>query len=124
LELFRADTRLFCSTGRWLYPLVELEDYLQQSAWSEADKRGELRVRDKIVGKAAALLLVRLGIRTVHADLLSSLGQAALESHGVALSYGQRVPRIACRTESLLEAVDDLEEAYRLVRERMKRSGP
>jgi zinc transport system ATP-binding protein len=121
LELFRGEERLFASAGRWLHPLFELEDYLRHSPWPTPEERGELRVRDKIVGKAAALLLVRLGIRTVHADLLSYLGQAVLERSGVALSYGERVPRIACRTESLLVEVEDPDEAYRVVRERIAR---
>jgi hypothetical protein len=119
LELFHGDERLFASAGRWLHPLFELEDYLRRSPWSTARQRGELRVRDKIVGKAAALLLVRLGIRTVQADLLSLLGEAVLERSGVALSYGRRVARIACRTESLLADVEDPEEAYRIIRERI-----
>jgi len=123
LELFRGEERLFASDGRWLYPLLELEEYLSSSPWPEPDLREELRVHDKIVGKAAALLLVRLGIRTVHADLLSLLAEAVLRRHGVRLSHRERVPRIACRTEALLAEVEDPEEAYRVVRERIASGG-
>jgi hypothetical protein len=119
LELLRGEERLFASRGRWLYPLLELEKYLAASPWPQPGQRGELQVHDKIVGRAAALLLVRLGIRTVHADLLSVLGEEVLRRYAVAVSHGERVPRIACRTETLLERVDDPEEAYRLIQERI-----
>jgi hypothetical protein len=123
LELFHGDERLFASEGRWLYPLLELEQYLSTSRWPEPGQRGELEVHDKIVGKAAALLLVRLGIRKVHAGLLSLLGEAVLRRHGVELSHRERVARISCRTETLLAEVEDPEEAYRLIRERIAREG-
>jgi hypothetical protein len=114
LELYRGRRRLFASSGRWLYPLLELERYLEASAC----ERGELAVRDKVVGKAAALFLVHLGIRRVHAALLSSLAETVLHRYGVALTWERRVDRIACRTEELLSGVEDPEEGWRLVRER------
>jgi zinc transport system ATP-binding protein len=123
LELFHGPRRLFESAGRWLHPLFELEAFLAVSSWPRPELRGELEVRDKIVGKAAALLLVRLGIRRVHAGLLSGLGHGVLERNGVVVSADARIPRIACQTEVLLAEVDDPEEAYRLIRRRLEGGG-
>jgi hypothetical protein len=116
LELFHGSERLFASSGRWLHPLFELETFLDRCPVP----RRELRIRDKIIGKAAALLIVRLGIPAVHAELLSELGEQALLRGGVSVTHGRRVPRIACQTERLLEDIDDPEEAHRLIQERIE----
>ena len=123
LELFHGRRRLFESRGRWLHPLFELEAFLAASPWPGPEQRRGLRVRDKIVGKAAALLLVRLGIGTVHAGLLSDLGDAVLKRSGVKVSCDELIPRIACRTEILLQEVDDPEEAYGIIRRRIESAG-
>jgi hypothetical protein len=117
LELFSDSLRVFSSAGKWLHPLFELEDFLSGSALA----RDALSLRDRIVGKAAALLIVRLGIRQVHAEILSELGKEVLEASGVALSWDQLVSVIACRTESDLAGIQDLEAAYALLRKRAGR---
>ena len=77
-------------------------------------------VEDKIVGKAAALLLVRIGIRQVKAGVLSKLAKGVLERYGVRFSSSTIVERIDCQTESLLADVEDPEQAYRII---MARAG-
>jgi len=108
---------IFTSHGKWLHPLFELEDYLTEHAF-QPDK---LILQDKIIGKAAALLIHRLGFRTVKAGILSRLGEAVLQRYGIAYSYEQLVDRIHCQTEELLATVEDPEEAYRLVKIRAGR---
>ena len=78
-------------------------------------------LQDKIIGKAAALLIHRLGFRTVKAGVLSRLGEAVLQRHAIAYTYDQLVDRIHCQTEELLATVEDPEEAYRLVKARAGR---
>jgi hypothetical protein len=117
LTVFHNGTLIFTSHGKWLYPLFELEEYLANHA-IEPDT---LILQDKIIGKAAALLILRLGFRTVNAGVLSTLGEAVLQRHGMAYSYAQLVDRIHCQTEELLATVEDPEEAYRLVKVRAGR---
>jgi zinc transport system ATP-binding protein len=74
------------------------------------------------VGRAAALVLVHIGVRTVHAGILSEPGRDALAANGVEWSCDELVGRIACRTETLLLDVTDPAAAYRLVAERARRS--
>ena len=59
LTVFRNGTPIFTIYGKWLYPLFELEDYLANHA-IEPD---HLILQDKIIGKAAALLIHRLRFR-------------------------------------------------------------
>src|SRR5215468_8304849 len=117
LTVFRNGTPIFTSYGKWLHPLFELEAYLTDHAFEPA----QLILQDKIIGKAAALLIHRLGFRTVQAGMLSRLGEAVLQRHGMAYTSEQLVDRIPCQTEELLATVEDPEEAYRLVKVRAGR---
>src|SRR5262245_34864387 len=108
---------IFTSHGKWLHPLFELEAYLADHAVQPEN----LILQDKIIGKAAALLIHRLGFRTVKAGVLSKLGEAVLQRHGIVYTYAQLVDRIHCQTEELLATVEDPEEAYRLVKVRAGR---
>jgi hypothetical protein len=117
LTVFRNGTPIFTSHGKWLHPLFELEAYLAEHPIQPED----LILQDKIIGKAAALLIYRLGFRTVKAGILSRLGEAVLQRYGIAYTYEQLVDRIHCQTEELLATVEDPEEAYRLVKVRAGR---
>src|SRR5262252_8391267 len=117
LTVFRNGTPIFTSYGTWLHPLFELEAYLADYPIELA----QLLLQDKIIGKAAALLIHRLGFRTVKAGILSKLGEAVLQRHGIAYTSEQLVERIHCQTEELLATVEDPEEAYRLVKVRAGR---
>jgi Domain of unknown function (DUF1893) len=108
---------IFTSHGKWLHPLFELEEYLAEHTIQSEN----LILQDKIIGKAAALLIHRLGFRTVKAGVLSRLGEAVLQRHGIAYTYEQLVDRIHCQIEELLATVEDPEEAYRLVKIRAGR---
>jgi zinc transport system ATP-binding protein len=114
LEL-RVDGRVvFSSTGRWLHPLFDLSDSLARTPVDLA----AAELCDKVVGRGSAFLIVRLGLRRLHAALLSRLGKDVLERAGVAVTWDTLVDRIACATETLLEAVTDADEAYRILSER------
>ena len=117
LRLYHRDQLVFSSQGKWLHPLFELEEFLNSSSYP----RETLRVEDKIVGKAAALLIVRLDIRQVSAGVLSTLGLAVLASHDVRLEARDTVDHIDCQTESLLADIEDPEQAYEVVRVRAGR---
>jgi hypothetical protein len=120
LEVYETDRLVFSSQGRWIYPLFELEDFLAKGELKPAG----LRAVDKIVGKAAAMVLVHLGIGRIEAGMASELARDFLEGRGIPFSYGELVPRILCRTEGLLEQVADVEQAYSMLRERARTAGP
>jgi hypothetical protein len=112
LEVYHNGVLVFSSKGRWLHPLFELETFL-----ASGDLRPEeLEIRDKVIGRAAAAMMVRLRLGRVHAGLLSRLGEDMLVRHGIPYGYDELVPRITCRTEDLSRDMQDPQVIYDLVR--------
>ena len=115
-EVYQDDECIFKSDSHWLHPIFEFEAHLQK----RDAVRHLLYVRDKIIGRAAALLLVRLDIKKVHAHLLSHPGRDILEYYKIDYSYDTLVDKIGCQTEDLLANEYDLENAYMLIKERIE----
>jgi hypothetical protein len=118
LIVFIADLVVFQSEGKWLFPLFDLEDYLMNHP---VDMKNA-HIHDKVVGKAAALLMVRLGVGQVHGVLMSDLASQVFETWEIPYSFDQRVERIDCQTEAILQEISDPEIAYKLLSHRAKRS--
>ena len=82
--------KTFLSDKKGIRPLMELinggEDYSGCIA------------ADKIVGKAAALLYVKIGAVEVYAEVLSKAAIGVLEDNGIKYSYGTVVEFIRNRT--------------------------
>lgn len=108
---------IFTDGGNWLYPLFDLERYLKEHSC----ENGSLVVEDTVVGKAAALLMLRMGVAEVRAGILSTLAARVFESANISYSYGELVEKIQCATEEILSAIDDTEEAYLILRKRAAR---
>ena len=77
---------------------------------------------DRVTGRAAAFLVVRLGIPELHALVLSRRAIPVLERHGVRTSAGLQVDRIGCATEDLLAGIEDPQAAWTLLQERRARA--
>ena len=54
-------------------------------------------VADRIVGKAAALLLINGGVKSIYGQVMSSSATNVLRAHGVKYSYGTLTERIVNR---------------------------
>ena len=108
---------VFQSTGKWLYPLFDLEEYLTRHPIDLT----KATLFDKVVGKASALLMARLGVSCVHGAIMSKLAMEVLKHHNVTYSYDEVVERISCQTELLLATIDDLDEAYQILCKRAQR---
>jgi len=108
---------IFASEKKWLYPLIDLHQFLKENE----TKNNHLLVEDKVVGRASALILVYLGIRQVRAHMLSKLGRDILDRFNVRYKYDQLVDRISCATEMLLQNETDPDVAFRLVLERVNK---
>jgi zinc transport system ATP-binding protein len=111
------DKVVFSSNQHWLYPLFELEDFLKQNNINAS----ELFVRDKIAGRAAACLMVHLGIKQCHIGLISRLATTVYDRCGVAYTYDKIVDEIQCRTENLIDDDMRIADAYLLLRKRAGR---
>lgn len=83
---------------------------------------------DKVVGKAAALLMTLGGVREVYAEIISDSARTYFEQNGVPYSYGEKVETIlnrdktgTCPMERRCLAIDSPQEAYEVLREMVSR---
>jgi hypothetical protein len=118
LRLYVGGGVVFESGGRWLHPLFELEEHLARTGLDPAGAR----LVDRITGRAAAFLVVRMGIRILDTRLLSDRAVPLLDAHGVRWRCAERVERVLCRTEDLLADVRDPDAAWTLLQARRARS--
>jgi len=116
-EAYHNNRLIFYSDRNWLHPIFAFEEFLNENTV----KTQELVVHDKIIGRAAALLLVRLGVGKIRAKMLSELGRQVLEYYAIPYQYEQIVERIGCQTEQFLEKELDPEYAYQIILKRIKK---
>ena len=105
---------VFQSDKHWLMPLFDFEDYLTDHPL----ELSAVEAHDKIIGKAAALLMIRLGIGSAHAEVMSRLARAVFERAAVYFTYTTLVDRIDCQTEEILLDINDPELAYQILYKR------
>lgn len=118
LKIYNNDELIFSSESKWLHPLFEFEDFLK----TYTGPKDNLRSHDSAIGKAAAVLTLRLGIKNIHADLLSSLALDYINSTiGTGhITYDKLIDRLMCQTENQLEQLTDSDEMYYLLRKRAR----
>jgi hypothetical protein len=114
---------LYVNGGKWLHPLFDLVELLSGDSGDAKDRdaltaAGDLFLRDRVIGRGAAFLILRTGIRHAWADVVSDGALALFEANGASLDGAERVASIGCRTESLLREVSDPELAWRMLLER------
>lgn len=102
----------------WMYREKGVSSLYDQMQQNPEFLKGA-RVADKVVGKAAAALIVKSGIQHVYADVISEPAIKFLEQRNIGIEYGNRVPQILnmsntdiCPLEKLCGASDDLTELY------------
>lgn len=119
LKIYDIDgNQIFSSESKWLHPIFEFETFLG----SYNGDRTFFRAHDSAIGKAAAVLLVRLGVKKMHGDLTSRLAADYVASTlgKDAITWTELVDRLMCQTESQLENLTDSDEMYYLLRQRAK----
>ncbi|HCE48198.1 MAG TPA: DUF1893 domain-containing protein [Prevotellaceae bacterium] len=114
------DETMRCFFGKGIRDLLDMS----------ADGNGLLQgaeVADKVVGKAAASLLVCGGVARVYADLMSEGALSMLRSNGIPFSYAQLVPYIKrrdmmgmCPMEQLTQDAPDAATAVCRIRDFLK----
>ncbi|MFO7612905.1 MAG: DUF1893 domain-containing protein [Clostridia bacterium] len=102
------------SEKRGVAPLVDyIMNFMSDSASSLADK---------VIGKAAALLCIKAGFRSVFARIISTPARKIFESYGIEYIYLEEVPFISnragtglCPMEHLSNGVETPDEMYEKV---------
>ncbi len=90
---------------------------------SEPDFLRGGRIADRVIGRGAALLLVKGGVAEVFAYVMSEPAHSVLEQAGIKTSYAVMQPNIINRTgtdicpvEKLTSQTSDPDEAFSLIR--------
>jgi len=81
------------------------------------------QVADKVVGKAAAGLMVRGGVKEVYGDVMSRLALPLLDDAGITYSYGELTDKIIiadgdtrCPLEEIVQDATSADEVESLLR--------
>ena len=114
--LCKAD-QVHTSRHRGVRPLLELLD---------TDVSG-FCAADKVVGRATALLYRLLGVRAIHAGVISQAALQALENSSITVTWDTQVEYIKNRTgdgrcpmEQATEGIDDPQEALAAIQNKLK----
>lgn len=77
---------------------------------------------DRVVGKAAAVLFIKAGIKEIYALTLSESARAILAAHGVRVEWETLTDQIVnragngpCPMESAVAGVDDIDAAFGII---------
>lgn len=119
LMIYAGDELIFQSRSRGIRPHLEAIDELGEKL------HGSIMV-DKIVGRAAALLILYSRASEAYTVILSGPGKNVLDDHGFDYGYielvshiKQKDGRIFCPFERMVQGISDPEEAYVAIVEKM-----
>ncbi len=85
--------QIFTSNGRAVATLMQL---LREDSSLLKDSY----IADRVIGKAAAMIMHYGGVKEIYADMISDPAVAYLEKHSLPFYYGQRVSNILNRDKS------------------------
>lgn len=85
------ETRSFCQRG-----VADLYDLYKQ----EPDFLNNAIVADKVVGKAAAVLMILGGVKQLYTDIISEAALSLFADSGIDVTYAEKVPFIENRTKT------------------------
>ena len=119
-------TICLCNGGECLYSESRGIAPMMSFIESGVDLSG-YSVADIVVGKAAALLFVKCGIKNVFAKTLSQSAKSVLELYDIAYEYDVLTERIinragtdTCPMEKAVWDINDPDEAYSTLKDKLK----
>ena len=122
LLILKGGEPIFSSEMDGMGPLLEAINSVEPS------KLHNSIVVDKMVGKAAALLICLIKAREVHTRVMSLRATKVLDKHAVKYSYEETVPELLnkfgtdiCPFEKAVLETDDLEEGLKRLSSEAKR---
>lgn len=114
LTVYQNNSIIFQSSSKWLYPLFELEEFLELNNIDA----GDCFLHDKIAGSAAAFLISGMGFKKCKIDLISKSACTVFERFGVIFEKDKTVEKIKCRTEDIIKAEMPADEVYSILKKR------
>ena len=122
IVIYKSDGSIVVSKDRGVVPLMNLlkEDKTQLE---------DSIVVDKVIGKAAALLMAYAGVKEVYTPIISSPALKVFKNHNIVIHYDKEVERIVnrkgdglCPMETLCLDIEEPEDAFlRIMEFRNKR---
>lgn len=122
IVIYKSDASIVVSKDRGVVPLMNLlkEDKTQLE---------DSIVVDKVIGKAAALLMAYAGVKEVYTPIISSPALKVFKNHNIVIHYDKEVERIVnrkgdglCPMETLCLDIEEPEDAFlRIMEFRKKR---
>lgn len=120
IVICKSDASVIVSNDRGIVPLMQLlvEDkkQLQNSI-----------IADKVIGKAAALLMVYAGVKEVYTPVISSPALEVFKNHNIRISYDNEVDRIVnrkgdglCPMESLCLEINEPDSAFETLKRKLQ----
>ena len=123
LCVITGDHRMLTSTSRGIYPLYNLVK-------SDIISLNSAYVADRVIGLAAAMLLVAGQIKALDTEVISEPAASLLEHAGIPISYRKRVPQIMnregngrCPVETLATKAKDTTELMEMIEGFLKKVG-
>jgi len=120
LMIYKQGELIFESDLKGIRPHLKAIDELGEKL------EGSLMV-DKILGRAAAFLVVYSRAAEAMAVIVSTPGKMVMEKYSLKFSYREEVPHIKlengviyCPFERMVQDIDDPDEAYRAIVEKMR----
>jgi hypothetical protein len=120
LMIYKADKLVFESQSKGIRPYLEAINSVKEGL-------NGTTVVDKIVGRAAALLIVYIEAEKVFASVLSRPGKEVLDQYGFNVVFSNLVDqiklkdgRIFCPFERMVQGISDPRIAYMEILKKMK----
>lgn len=112
------DGNIITSDKRGVAPMVDfLREGRDLSGYSAADK---------VIGKSAAMLFIKAGVKNIFAGVISECAEKLLLAHGVEVSYGEKTERIMnrdktglCPMESTVFDIDDIDVGVAAIEQKL-----
>ena len=117
IVIYKSDASIVVSKDRGVVPLMNLlrDDKLQLK---------DSVIVDKVVGKAAALLMACAEVKEVYTPIISTPALKVFKNHNIIIHFDSEVERIMnrnndglCPMETLCIEIETPEEAYRKITE-------
>lgn len=115
-----SESEIYTSEKRGVAPILEKID-------SDPEFFNGASVADRVIGKAAAMLLEKYGVAEIYAQVTSEYAIAYLNDKNVCFTYDKRVDHIVnragtdmCPMEKTVLDIDDADEGEKLIRNKIK----
>ncbi len=112
------EKEIIVSDQKGIIPLLELINSNKELS--------NFSIADKVVGKAVAILILKANIKNVYAKTLSVSAKNLLEKRHINVKYSFLVDVIKnkdntdiCPMEKAIANIDDIEEGYRILKEKV-----